>query len=310
MEKITDLVLEEDRKYKQEPNLKYLYSKIKLANEQVKFGLNRKKRVYKINQIELEKNKKILEHHRKTRIIPFNKNGINLSYYHKINDMSISFKTRDEFLDMIKNGELLEYAEFVGNFYGTPKKFVLDKINNGHNVLLEIEMQGALQVKKIFSDAKLIFIAIPSLEELKNRLKNRGRETDEDIIKRIKQAKVDISYADKYDYIVMNDDIDKVIDYINTMDGETLRDKFNTYFINCLGVSQSNIDYFRSEMLEAIKPKDIDDSAIRNIEYNEDSSDDVILYDLNGLRVLSAINSGLYLVRDRKGQTRKLFIRK
>ena len=106
------------------------------------------------------------------------------------------------------------------------------------------------------------------------------------------------------------DSIDKVIDYINTMDGETLRDKFNTYFINCLGVSQSNIDYFRSEMLEAIKPKDIDDSAIRNIECNADSSDDVIIYDLNGLRVFSAINSGLYLVKDKKGQTRKLFIRK
>ena len=113
LEKITDLVLEEDRKYKQEPNLKYLYSKIKLANEQVKFGLNRKKRVYKINQIELEKNKKILEHHRKTRIIPFNKNGINLSYYHKINDMSISFKTRDE---LIKRENKKKREEIINLF--------------------------------------------------------------------------------------------------------------------------------------------------------------------------------------------------
>ena len=113
LEKITDLVLEEDRKYKQEPNLKYLYSKIKLANEQVKFGLNRKKRVYKINQIELEKNKKILEHHRKTRIIPFNKNGINLSYYHKINDMSISFKTRDE---LIKKENKKKREEIINLF--------------------------------------------------------------------------------------------------------------------------------------------------------------------------------------------------
>ena len=99
LEKITDLVLEEDRKYKEEPKLKYLYSKIKLANEQIKFGLNRKKQVYKINQKEFEKNKKILEHHRKTRIIQFNKNGINLTYYHKIYNMSISFKTRDEFIN-------------------------------------------------------------------------------------------------------------------------------------------------------------------------------------------------------------------
>ena len=94
------------------------------------------------------------------------------------------------------------------------------------------------------------------------------------------------------------------------MDGETLRDKFNTYFIDHLGVKQSDIDYFRSEMLEAIKPKDIDDSAIKNMEYHYDSSDDVILYNLNGLRVLSAVNSGFYLVRDRKGQTRKLFIKR
>ena len=106
------------------------------------------------------------------------------------------------------------------------------------------------------------------------------------------------------------DSIDKVIDYIKTMDGETLRDKFNTYFIDHLGVKQSDIDYFRSEMLEAIKPKDIDDNAIKNMEYHYDSSDDVILYNLNGLRVLSAVNSGFYLVRNRKGQTRKLFIKR
>ena len=106
------------------------------------------------------------------------------------------------------------------------------------------------------------------------------------------------------------DSIDKVIEYINTMDGETLRDKFNKYFIKYLGVKQSDIDYFRNEMLEAIKPKDIDNSAIKNMEYNDYSSDDVIIYDLKGLRVMSAINGGFYLVRDRKGKTRKLFIRK
>jgi hypothetical protein len=113
LEKITDLVLEEDRKYKQEPNLKYLYSKIKLANEQVKFGLNRKKRVYKINQIELEKNKKILEHHRKTRIIPFNKNGINLTYYHKSNNMSISFKTRNVLINKESKKKREEFINLI-----------------------------------------------------------------------------------------------------------------------------------------------------------------------------------------------------
>ena len=129
----------------------------------------------------------------------------------EVDGVNYFYKTREEFEKMIKNNELLEYAEFVGNYYGTPKKFVIDKINSGQNVLLEIEMQGALKVKEIFPDAQLIFIAVPSLNELKYRLKNRGRESDEDIENRIKQAKVDISYADKYDYVVMNDDINKVM---------------------------------------------------------------------------------------------------
>ena len=111
LEKITDLVLEEDRKYKQEPHLKYLYSKIKLANEQIKFGLNRKKQLYKINKKELEKNKKILEHHRKTRLIPFNKNGINLKYYHKINQLNMSSKMKDELI----NREMKKKNEEISN---------------------------------------------------------------------------------------------------------------------------------------------------------------------------------------------------
>ena len=75
----------------------------------------------------------------------------------EVDGVNYFFKTKDEFKKMIENGELLEYAEFVGNFYGTPKQFVLDKINNGQNVLLEIEMQGALKVKEIFPDSLLIF---------------------------------------------------------------------------------------------------------------------------------------------------------
>ena len=94
------------------------------------------------------------------------------------------------------------------------------------------------------------------------------------------------------------------------MNGETLRDKFNTYFVNYLKVKQADIDYFRSEMLEVIKPEGIDDIATRNIELYYDSPNNVILYDLNGVRVTSTINGRFYLVRDRKGHTRKLFIRK
>ena len=146
----------------------------------------------------------------------------------EVDGVNYFYKTRDEFENMIKNGELLEYAEFVGNYYGTPKQFVLDKINVGQNVLLEIEMQGALKVKEIFPDALLIFIAVPSLDELEHRLKNRGRESDEDIENRIKQAKVDISYADKYDYVVMNDDINKVMsDFEQIINGSFSKEESN-----------------------------------------------------------------------------------
>ena len=146
----------------------------------------------------------------------------------EVDGVNYFYKTREEFENMIKNGELLEYAEFVGNYYGTPKQFVLDKINVGKNVLLEIEMQGALKVKELFPDALLIFIAVPSLDELKHRLKNRGRESDEDIENRIKQAKVDISYADKYDYVVMNDDINKVMsDFEQIINGKFSIDESN-----------------------------------------------------------------------------------
>ena len=113
LEKITDFVLEEDRKYREEPKLKYLYSKIKLANEQEKFGLNRKIQVYIINQKELEKNKKILEYHRKTRIIPFNKNGINLTYYHKSNNMSIAFKTRNVLINRESKKKREEFINLI-----------------------------------------------------------------------------------------------------------------------------------------------------------------------------------------------------
>ena len=113
LEKITDFVLEEDRKYREEPKLKYLYSKIKLANEQEKFRLNRKIQVYIINQKELEKNKKILEYHRKTRIIPFNKNGINLTYYHKTNYMSNSFKTRNVLINRESKKKREEFINLI-----------------------------------------------------------------------------------------------------------------------------------------------------------------------------------------------------
>ncbi len=121
------------------------------------------------------------------------------------------FKTKEEFLQMIKEEKFIEYAKYVNNYYGTPKDYVFSQINSGQDVLLEIEMQGALQVKKNFPDVSLIFITPPSTAELKKRLINRGTEAADIIDKRISRAVEECSYMDKYDYIIVNDDLDKCI---------------------------------------------------------------------------------------------------
>ena len=119
------------------------------------------------------------------------------------------FKTREEFEEMIRNDELLEHAEYVGNYYGTPKAFVEKKLDEGMNVLLEIEIQGAMQIKKAFPDALLVFIMPPSAKILKERLTNRGTETPEVIDKRMKRAIEESRGIESYDFIVINDEVDK-----------------------------------------------------------------------------------------------------
>lgn len=127
---------------------------------------------------------------------------------------------RDEFERMIENGEMLEYAIYNGNYYGTPKKAVEDILNKGKDVLLEIEPQGALRVKQLFPEAVLIFLVPPSMSELKNRLLTRGRESEAEIFDRIATAKWELEQADKYTTVIENDDFDKcvqdVINYLNT----------------------------------------------------------------------------------------------
>ncbi|MBQ7724265.1 MAG: guanylate kinase [Lachnospiraceae bacterium] len=119
------------------------------------------------------------------------------------------YKTREEFEEMIKNDELLEHAEYVGNYYGTPRAFVEKKLDEGMNVLLEIEIQGAMQIKKAFPDALLVFIMPPSAKILKERLTNRGTETPEVIDKRMKRAREESEGIESYDFIVINDEVDK-----------------------------------------------------------------------------------------------------
>ena len=112
------------------------------------------------------------------------------------------------FEQMVQNDELLEHSVYVGNYYGTPRKFVEDKLSAGESVFLDIEVQGARKVKEKMPDAIMIFLIPPSLGELKKRLESRGTETEETIKGRLARAREEYAEADFYDYIVVNDDID------------------------------------------------------------------------------------------------------
>ena len=127
------------------------------------------------------------------------------------------FKTREEFEEMIERQEFLEHAEYVGNYYGTPKAFVEEKLREGMNVLLEIEIQGAMQIKKSFPDALLIFIMPPSAGILRERLTKRGTESPEIIAKRLKRAVSESEGIENYDYIVINDEVDKCTEKLHNI---------------------------------------------------------------------------------------------
>lgn len=119
------------------------------------------------------------------------------------------YKTVEEFEEMIRNGEFLEYMQVFGkNYYGTPRKYVEEKLSAGMSVLLDIDVQGAMVVKANYPDAVLIFIAPPSLEELHRRLSGRGTETPEAVERRFAQAKTEFTYVEKYDYVIVNDDLE------------------------------------------------------------------------------------------------------
>lgn len=118
------------------------------------------------------------------------------------------FKTKEEFEQMIADGELIEYAQYVSNYYGTPKEYVYKCLEDGKDVILEIEIQGALKVKEKFPQTLLIFVTPPSAEELKRRLVGRGTETAEVIADRMNRAVEESACMDQYDYLLVNDDLD------------------------------------------------------------------------------------------------------
>lgn len=115
---------------------------------------------------------------------------------------------------MIENNMLLEHACFCGNFYGTPKKYVDEQLENGVNIILEIEVQGALQVKKLYPQSVLVFLAPPTLNELRKRLEGRGTEGCEIIDGRIERAREELKYIEEYDYLIINDFVENAVSKI------------------------------------------------------------------------------------------------
>ncbi len=154
----------------------------------------------------------------------------------EIEGLNYFFKDKTDFIKMIENNEFIEYAKVYDNYYGTPKQYVFDRLNEGKDVILEIDTQGAVNVKNAFDEGILIFIMPPSFEELKNRILNRGTETLEDIKKRLRCANKEIRLSSYYDYLIVNDSIRSAADKIeNILQAEKYKMK------------RVNIDYLNFE---------------------------------------------------------------
>ncbi|GAA0445630.1 guanylate kinase [Lentibacillus halophilus] len=121
------------------------------------------------------------------------------------------YKTNQQFEQLIADNELLEYARFVNNYYGTPRRYVENTLAAGQDVFLEIEVQGAMQVKDNFPEGVFIFLFPPSLDELKSRITSRGTESQDAVLKRLQEARSEIDMMDAYDYVVVNDDVQKAV---------------------------------------------------------------------------------------------------
>lgn len=127
------------------------------------------------------------------------------------------FVTRDKFESMIEDGELIEYAQYVNNYYGTPRQYVFQQMADGRDVILEIEIQGALKIKERFPEALLLFVMPPSADELKHRLTSRGTETEDVIAARLHRAAEEAVGINSYDYILVNDQIDTCVEEMHQL---------------------------------------------------------------------------------------------
>lgn len=151
-----------------------------------------------------------------------------------IDGITYHFCTKEEFEEKIKDDYFLEYALYANNYYGTPKKYIQEHLSKGQDVILEIEIQGAMQIKKLIPEALFIFIMPPSLKELKKRLIGRNTDTKEKILERFKIAYQEMNDVTKYNYVVVNDEIDVAADKIlSIIKAERCRvDRIEDVFLN------------------------------------------------------------------------------
>ena len=133
----------------------------------------------------------------------------------EVDGVNYFFISKDDFKNCIENDKFLEWAEFAGNFYGTKKKYINQCLQEGKDIILEIDTQGALQVKKQMPEAVLIFICPPSYETLESRLRGRHTEDEETIQKRLEQVKVELERAEKFDYKIVNDNLEDAINELS-----------------------------------------------------------------------------------------------
>ena len=155
----------------------------------------------------------------------------------EVEGKSYFFKTKEEFEAMVDRGEFLEHAMIYDNYYGTPKKAIFDELDMGRDVILEIEMQGAMQIKEVYPQAVFIFVLPPSLQELRNRIVGRGTETEEQIEKRFNSAYDEIKLLGDYDYFIFNNIVEKSAEEI----------------LNILEVEKNKVSRYKKDILDMLE---------------------------------------------------------
>lgn len=151
----------------------------------------------------------------------------------EIDGVHYCFLTREQFEQKISEDEMLEYTEYCGNYYGTLRKSVQGLISQGKDAVLKIEVEGAMNIRKKFPQACLVFILPPSLEILERRLRNRGTETEEKIRERIAQSRTEIDFARNYDYIIINDELETAVSDLEcVLRAEKLRKERNAALLD------------------------------------------------------------------------------